>query len=59
MKSEMDLIQIWYAWHPVYTKQGRWAWLRKVIRVWNPRFRIQCLTYDDPGEYVGAWEYHG
>lgn len=51
--------QAWFAWFPVITMQGKVAWLRKVVRVWNPEGSIQVLTSYDPGEYVGSWEYHG
>jgi len=51
--------EVWFAWRPVITMQRRVAWLRKVVRVWNPKAELRCVWTDDPGEYVGAWEYHG
>ncbi len=51
--------EVWYAWYPVRTEQKRWAWLRKVIRVWNPKKHWQILDPYDYGDYVGGWEYHG
>jgi hypothetical protein len=50
---------VWFAWYPVLTEQRKWAWLRKVVRVWNPQARLVFLTSYDPGDYEGAWEYHG
>lgn len=50
---------VWFAWYPVFTEQKKVAWLRKVIRVWNPHADLRCITVYDPGEYVGSWEYHG
>lgn len=47
----------WFAWYPVYDRSGKWYWLCYVMREWNPKYRIQILTSDDPGEYVGGWVY--
>lgn len=51
--------EVWFAWYPVVTKQRKFAWLRKVVRIWNAKALFKCIWMDDPGEYVGDWEYHG
>jgi hypothetical protein len=55
----MERIEVWFAWHPVVTKQRKLAWFRKVVRVWNPRARFSIIDPYDLGDYEGAWEYHG
>ncbi|MEW6917989.1 hypothetical protein V3M78_06680 [Trueperella pyogenes] len=40
----------WFAWRPVKTCNRRWAWLKAVIRHWQPGMLIV------PGSH-GYWEY--
>ena len=48
----------WFAWHPVIMQNGRVAWLRKILRRWNPELGLDpCFSaYVEPS---GEWEYRG
>lgn len=55
--SLQELWAPWFAWHPVRTLDGRFLWLRRVRRRWNPMFELRALIPEDSGDYVGGWEY--
>lgn len=57
--DNMDKKEAWFAWYPVKTKENKIAWMRKVIRVWNPNTNLTVFDPDDPGFYEGSWEYYG
>lgn len=46
--------RLWFAWHPVLLRDGRWAWLEYVWRFrrsWNNGREVSGLwTYDATGE---------
>lgn len=43
----------WYAWKPIRMK-GKWVWLRKVYRIWNPiQVRYHYGTLFDVIETTG------
>lgn len=40
----------WFAWHPVFTAEGRWVWLKPVHRTW--------VTVDCPWSVdLSGWQY--
>lgn len=49
--------EIIFAWFPVRTKNKKFVWLTNVERVWNSYKDYSILMADDPGDYVGGWEY--
>lgn len=48
--------ELWFAWHPVQLRNGKYAWLRTVCRRWNndlnPWADISGYSGTD-----GGWEY--
>ena len=53
------MTDVWFAWYPVRTEQRKWAWMRKIVRVWDSHWDLQVIDPYDLGEYVGGWRYHG
>lgn len=45
----------WYAWRPVQTISGRWAWLSPVERRWN--LYLNPWGYGGYCGTDGGWEY--
>jgi hypothetical protein len=37
MENKYITTRIWFAWFPVRTTEGKWAWLKKVKRVKDER----------------------
>lgn len=46
----------WYAWYPVRTLSGKFAWLKTVERRFNPDLLPWCDSYGYSG-YDGDYEY--
>ena len=47
----------WFAWHPVITIGGHFAWLRKVERRLVKRHTVSFIHPDDRGEPVTFYEH--
>jgi hypothetical protein len=45
----------WFAWHPVKTRGGHWAWLRRVDRAWD--WDLNPWGYDGHSGTDGGWAY--
>lgn len=50
MNSLYDHAHPWFAWRPVQTSNQRWAWMKIVIRYWQPGMLLVHGSH-------GHWEY--